>query len=125
LRIITAVKLAEHQPPVSRPAEGVLLRLRGEVDGHLDVVEGAKLVVAEDAQRVAVRGDAGGDALCLQVVHDGVKLGVQPVLARAEVGRAHRQALADAPHVGEGQVLRGADVAVAVRAAQIASVREP
>src|SRR5437667_9720343 len=118
------LRLAEDEPPVAGPAPGVLLGLGREVERELHVAQPAKLFIVEHARAVAVGGEGDDEPARVQLVEDRPELRVQPVLAGPEVHGADREAVANPAHVGERETIDPLRVAVAVRAGEVAVVRE-
>src|SRR5262249_47552917 len=81
--------------PVSKTALRILLRLRGIVEGKLDVVKSAELMVFENRNTVTIGrdGELGGQRS--QVSQDRLELRMHPVLARPQIYGADGKAFHD------------------------------
>ncbi len=113
------------QIPIAGAALRVLLILRRIIDRELDIAELRQLLVAQDRDRIAVGRHGQLERLAREIGDDGVELGMQPVLARAEIDGAHRQAFDHRAYVGKTEPVDPPRIPVAEAAGQIAVVGQP
>src|SRR5262245_62387029 len=112
-------------PPVSRAALLVLLRLGRIVERKFDVLKSADFPIVQRRDRIAVRGDRQLDWLGAQIVDERLELGMQAILAGAEIYRAHWQAVHHCSDLFERHAVHPGWSAIAERAREIALVSEP
>src|SRR5262245_2809718 len=123
--LAAACGLLVNEPPVSRAALLVLLRLGRIVERKFDILKSADFPIVQRRDRIAVRGDRQLDWLGAQIVDERLELGMQAILAGAEIYRAHWQAVHHCSDLFERHAVHPGWSAIAERAREIALVSEP
>jgi hypothetical protein len=117
-------RLRVHQIPVARAALRVLFFTRRVVEREFQIVERAKLVVAQKRDAQAVRRHRQLDVPAAQKCEHLAKLRMHAVLARAEIYRLDRQPVEHRSDLVDVETIDSRGVAITERARKVALVRQ-